>query len=83
LTITSYLISSKTIKAVNITLESTSIRSEMKSNLNQYLWVHATEVQDIFQLQDIFNLHPLEVESMIHHSLPSKIEKYEKYLCNN
>jgi len=52
----------------------------MKSNQNEYLWVHATEVQDIFQLQDIFNLHPLEVESIIHHNLPSKIEKYEKYI---
>lgn len=52
----------------------------MKSNLNQYLWVHATEVPDIFQLQDIFNLHPLEVESIIHHNLPSKIEKYDKYI---
>jgi magnesium transporter len=80
LTITSYLISSKTIKAVNITLESTSIRSEMKSNQNESLWVHATEVQDIFQLQDIFNLHPLEVDSIIHHSLPSKIERYENYI---
>lgn len=80
MTITSYLISSKTIKAVNITLESTAIRSEMKSNQNESLWVHATEVQDIFQLQDIFNLHPLEVESIIHHNLPSKIEKYEKYI---
>jgi len=52
----------------------------MKSNQNESLWVHATEVQDIFQLQDIFNLHPLEVESIIHHNLPSKIEKYEKYI---
>ncbi len=80
MTITSYLISSKTIKAVNITLEATSIRSEMKSNQNESLWVHATEVQDIFQLQDIFNLHPLEVDSVIHHSLPSKIENYENYI---
>ena len=46
----------------------------MKSNLNQYLWVHGTDVQDMF------NLHPLEVESIIHHNLPSKIEKYEKYI---
>ena len=52
----------------------------MKSNQNESLWVHATEVQDIFQLQDIFNLHPLEVESVIHHSHPSKIEKYENYI---
>ena len=43
MTITSYILNSKTIKAVNITLESTSIW-EMKSNLNQYLLVSSITV---------------------------------------
>ena len=46
----------------------------------EYLWIHANEIEDIFPLQDIFGLHPLTVEAVLHQNQPSKIEEYTRYI---
>ena len=57
-----------------------AIRQEMLTRQDEILWVHADELADIFRLQDIFGLHPLAVDAIIHENQPSKIEEYERYL---
>lgn len=52
----------------------------MKKMSEEYLWVHANEIEDIFPLQSIFGLHPLTVEAVLHHNQPSKIEEYIRYI---
>ncbi len=52
----------------------------MKTNQQKYLWIHANEIEDIFPLQDIFGLHPLTVEAVLHENQPSKIEEYARYI---
>ena len=56
------------------------MRAEMKKMPEEYLWIHANEIEDIFPLQDIFGLHPLTVEAILHHNQPSKIEEYSRYI---
>lgn len=46
----------------------------------EYLWIHANEIEDVFPLQDIFGLHPLTVEAVLHQNHPSKIEEYSRYI---
>ena len=60
--------------------EAISIRDEMKKMSEEYLWVHANEIEDIFPLQSIFGLHPLTVEAVLHHNQLSKIEEYTRYI---
>ena len=52
----------------------------MKNKVEEYLWIHANEIEDIFPLQDIFGLHPLTVEAVLHQNQPSKIEDQEHHL---
>lgn len=52
----------------------------MRKNAHKYLWVHATEIEDIFPLQDMFGLHPLTVEAVLHENQPSKIDEYARYI---
>ena len=52
----------------------------MKKKVEEYLWVHANEIEDIFLLQDMFGLHPLTVEAILHQNQPSKIEDYDRYI---
>ncbi|HEX5186207.1 MAG TPA: hypothetical protein VFV86_04895 [Nitrososphaeraceae archaeon] len=66
MTITSYILDNTTIKSVNIISEAIFIRDEMRKNAHKYLWVHDTEIEDIFLLQDMFGLHPLTVEAVLH-----------------
>jgi Mg2+ and Co2+ transporter CorA len=80
LTISSYIIDNITIRPVNIISESSSIREEMKKKVEEYLWIHANEIEDIFSLQDMFGLHPLTVEAVLHQNQPSKIEEYNRYI---
>jgi magnesium transporter len=68
------------IRPVNIISEAVSIREDMKKMPEEYLWVHATEIEDIFPLQGIFGLHPLTVEAVLHQNQPSKIEEYTRYI---
>jgi len=60
--------------------QTVSIREEMKKMPEEYLWIHANEIEDIFPLQDIFVLHPLTVEAVLHQNQPSKIEEYTRYI---
>lgn len=69
-----------TIRPVNVISEAISIRDEMKKMSEEYLWVHANEIEDIFPLQGIFGLHPLTVEAVLQHNQPSKIEEYTRYI---
>ncbi|HET9805665.1 MAG: magnesium transporter CorA family protein [Deltaproteobacteria bacterium] len=80
MTISSYIIDNVTIRPINIISEAISIRDEMKTNQQKYLWIHANEIEDIFPLQDIFGLHPLTVEAVLHENQPSKIEEYARYI---
>ena len=52
----------------------------MKKMSEEYLWIHANEIEDIFPLQGIFGLHPLTVEAVLQHNQPSKIEEYTRYI---
>jgi magnesium transporter len=80
LTISSYIIDNITIRPVNLISEAVSIRDEMKKMSEEYLWIYANEIEDIFPLQGIFGLHPLTVEAVLHHNQPSKIEEYTRYI---
>ena len=80
MTISSYIIDNVTIRPINIISEAISIRDEMKINQQKYLWIHANEIEDIFPLQDMFGLHPLTVEAVLHENQPSKIEEYARYI---
>ncbi|HET8793371.1 MAG TPA: magnesium transporter CorA family protein [Nitrososphaeraceae archaeon] len=80
MTITSYIIDNTTIRSVNIISEAIFIRDEMRKNTHKYLWVHANEIEDIFPLQDMFGLHPLTVEAVLHENQPSKIDEYARYI---
>ena len=80
MTISSYIIDNIAIRPVNVISEAVSIRTEMKKMPEEYLWIHANEIEDIFPLQDIFGLHPLTVEAILHHNQPSKIEEYSRYI---
>ena len=50
----------------------------MKKMPEEYLWM-LTRLK-IYPLQDIFGLHPLTVEAILHHNQPSKIEDYARYI---
>ena len=66
MTISSYIINNITIRPVNVLSEAVTIREEMKKKPEEYLWIHANEIEDIFPLQDMFGLHPLTVEAVLH-----------------
>lgn len=80
MTISSYIINNIKIRPVNVLSEAVTIREEMKKMPEEYLWIHANEIEDIFPLQDIFGLHPLTVEAVLHQNQPSKIEEYTRYI---
>ncbi|HEX7142870.1 MAG TPA: magnesium transporter CorA family protein [Nitrososphaeraceae archaeon] len=80
MTISSYIINNITLRPVNVLYEAVTIREEMKKMPEEYLWIHANEIEDIFPLQDIFGLHPLTVEAVLHQNQPSKIEEYTRYI---
>lgn len=52
----------------------------MVENPEESLWVHADDPVNIFQLQDVFGLHPLAVDAILHTHQTSKIEEYDTYL---
>ena len=79
LTISAYIIGKHDIKQVNIS-EPLSVRKEMVENPEESLWIHADDPGDIFHLQDVFGLHPLAVDAIVHTHQPSKIEEYDSYL---
>jgi Mg2+ and Co2+ transporter CorA len=79
LTISAYLIGKHSVKQVNI-LEPLSVRKEMLEHPEDSLWIHADDRGDVFRLQDIFGLHPLAIEAIVHTHQPSKVEEYGAYL---
>src|SRR5215831_1489086 len=52
----------------------------MVENPEESLWIHADDPGNIFQLQDIFRLHPLAVDAIVHRHQPSKIEEFDRYV---
>jgi magnesium transporter len=79
LTISAYIISKHNIKQANIS-EPLAVRKEMVENPEESLWIHADDPGNIFHLQDVFGLHPLAVDAIVHRHQPSKIEEYDTYL---
>ena len=79
MTISAYLIGKHSVKEVSIS-EPLSVRKEMIEHPEDSLWIHADDRGDIFRLQDIFGLHPLAIEAILHIHQPSKVEEYGAYL---
>ncbi|HET7390664.1 MAG TPA: magnesium transporter CorA family protein [Nitrososphaeraceae archaeon] len=79
MTISAYVIGRHSLKQVNIS-EPLSVRKEMKEHPEESLWIHADDRGDIFRLQDVFGLHPLAVQAIVHTHQPSKVEEYDSYL---
>ena len=79
MTISAYVIGKHSLKEVNIS-EPLSVRKEMREHPEDSLWIHADDRGDIFRLQDVFGLHPLAIEAIIHTHQPSKVEEYDSYL---
>ena len=79
MTISAHIIGKFKIKQINIS-EPLSVRKELVENPQESLWIHADDPGDIFHLQDIFGLHPLAVDAIVHRHQPSKIEEYDTYL---
>ena len=79
MTISAYIIGKHSLKEVNIS-EPLSVRKEMREHREDSLWIHADDRGDIFRLQDVFGLHPLAIEAIIHTHQPSKVEEYDSYL---
>jgi Mg2+ and Co2+ transporter CorA len=79
LTISAYVIGKHSIKQVNIS-EPLSFRKQMMEHPEESLWIHADDRSDIFHLQDVFGLHPLAIEAIVHTHQPSKVEEYDTYL---
>ena len=52
----------------------------MMEHPEESLWIHADDRGDIFRLQDVFGLHPLAVQAIVHTHQPSKVEEYDSYL---
>ena len=79
MTISAYVIGKHSVKQVNIS-EPLSVRKEMMEHPEESLWIHADDRGDIFRLQDVFGLHPLAVQAIVHTHQPSKVEEYDSYL---
>ena len=79
MTISAYVIGKHSVKQVNIS-EPLSVRKEMREHPEESLWIHADDRGDIFRLQDVFGLHPLAIEAIVHTHQPSKVEEYDAYL---
>jgi magnesium transporter len=79
LTISAYVIGRHSLKQVDIS-EPLSVRKEMKEHPEESLWIHANDHGDIFRLQDVFGLHPLAVQAIVHTHQPSKVEEYDSYM---
>lgn len=79
MTISAYVIGKHALKQVDIS-EPLSVRKEMREHPEDSLWVHADDRGDIFRLQDVFGLHPLAIQAIIHTHQPSKVEEYDSYL---
>lgn len=81
MTISANIIDKQKIKQIDDFLPgAVSLKKEMADQQATSLWVHVDDVADVFQLQDIFGLHPLAIDAVIHQNHPSKVEEYHTYM---
>src|SRR5919202_3271510 len=81
MTVSACIIDKQKIKQIDDFLSGvTSLKKEMAEQQATSLWVHIDDLADVFRLQDIFGLHPLAVDAVIHQNHPSKVEEYDTYL---
>ncbi len=80
MTISAHIIDKQKIKQIDDFMSGVaSLKKEMAEQASS-LWVHVDDLADVFRLQDIFGLHPLAIDAVIHQNHPSKIEEYNAYL---
>jgi magnesium transporter len=79
LTIFAYFVCKENISQVNFS-EVPSITEGLGANREEFLWIHANEPNDVYALQNVFDLHPLAIDAIIHRHQPSKIEDYDVYV---
>ncbi|MBD0300534.1 MAG: hypothetical protein ICV82_09925, partial [Nitrososphaera sp.] len=80
MTISAHIIDKQKIKQIDDFLSVVaSLKKEMAEQVAS-LWVHIDDLADVFRLQDIFGLHPLAIDAVIHQNHPSKVEEYDTYL---
>ena len=80
MTISAHIIDKQKIKQIDDFLSVVaSLKKEMADQVAS-LWVHIDDLADVFRLQDIFGLHPLAIDAVIHQNHPSKVEEYDTYL---
>ena len=81
MTISAHIIDKQKIKQIDDFLSGvTSLKKEMAEQQATSLWVHVNDLADVFRLQDIFGLHPLAIDAVIHQNHPSTLEEYQTYV---
>jgi len=81
MTISSHIIDDHKIKQIDDFLSgAASLKKEMAEKQTASLWVHVDDLADVLRLQDIFGLHPLAIDAVIHQNHPSKVEDYDSYI---
>ena len=73
MTLSVYILNKEKIRQADFANPS-AISQEMRERKDETLWIYANESVDMFALQDMFGLHPLTVDAVIHENQPSKIE---------
>ena len=80
MTISAHLIDNQKIKQIDDFLSGVASLKKEMTDQSVSLWLHTDDLADVFRLQDIFGLHPLAVDAVIHQNHPSKFEEYDTYL---
>src|SRR5215211_4991399 len=81
MTISAHIIDNQKIKQIDDFLSNVaSLKKELKEQQAASFWVHVDDLADVFRLQDIFGIHPLAIDAVIHQNHPSKVEEYDAYL---
>ena len=81
MTIYAHIVNNQRINQVDDFLSCvTSLKKEMLEEQAASLWIHIDDLADVFQIQDIFGIHPLAIDAVIHQNHPSKVEVYDTYL---
>ena len=80
MTISAHLIDNQKIKQIDDFVSGVASLKKEMADQSVSLWLHTDDLADVFRLQDIFGLHPLAVDAVIHQNHPSKFEEYDTYL---